>query len=163
MLFSNSKHIALQNIHHTIPAHQDWASMQGSINSVVIWIPLIDIDQDLGALQYVPGSHKEGLLSKNLVNSFGFVDKYTDEDFISQDFKIGGIFVFSSFLVHRSGNNITDNIRWSCHFRYNDLQDVNFKNRGFPHAYIYKPIDHYLDTNLNTKQLLYNYYDQNIQ
>ena len=143
VLFSNSKHIAKNKINHTVPPHQDWASMQGSINSIVVWIPLIDINKDLGSIEIIPQSHKEGLLSKEKEGSFGLVENYEEKDFISFDVKQGDIILFNSFLVHKSGNNITDNIRWSCHMRYNDLDDNSFIKRGYPHAYIYKPIDEY--------------------
>ena len=159
VLFSNSKHISKDSINHTVPPHQDWASMQGSINSIVVWIPLINIDQKLGSIALVPGSHKEGLLAKKKSGSFGMVDKYKKEDFVSFDVKQGDIILFNSFLVHKSGNNNTDNIRWSCHMRYNDLDDKTFIERGYPHSYIYKPVDEYLTPEFDTKTGINNYYD----
>ena len=51
VLFSNNKDIAKSNLNHTVPPHQDWASMQGSINSIVVWLPLNDINQDLEQYQ----------------------------------------------------------------------------------------------------------------
>tara|TARA_Y100000768_G_C23891029_1_gene640139 strand:+ start:286 stop:1101 length:816 start_codon:yes stop_codon:yes gene_type:complete len=157
VLFSNSKHISKNKINHTVPPHQDWASMQGSINSIVVWIPLIDINQELGSIKLVPKSHKEGLLSKEKEDSFGLVKNYKETDFISFDVKQGDIILFNSFLVHKSGNNITDNIRWSCHMRYNDLDDTSFIKRGYPHSYIYKPIDEYLTPEFDTKKEINNY------
>jgi phytanoyl-CoA hydroxylase len=157
VLFSNSKHIAKNKINHTVPPHQDWASMQGSINSIVVWIPLIDINKDLGSIEIIPKSHKEGLLSTEKEGSFGLVENYKETDFISFDVKQGDIILFNSFLVHKSGNNITDNIRWSCHLRYNDLDDNSFIKRGYPHAYIYKPIDEYLTPKFDTKKYINNY------
>ena len=157
VLFSNSKLIAKNNINHTVPPHQDWASMQGSINSIVVWIPLIDINQDLGSIAFVPKSHKEGLLSNEKKESFNIINKYKENEFISFDIKQGDIILFNSFLVHKSGNNITNNIRWSCHMRYNDLEDKSFIKRGYPHSYIYKPIDEYLTPDLDTKKEINDY------
>lgn len=137
--FFNSKHLATNDIYHTVPAHQDWKSMQGSLNSVVLWFPLMNISKELGALQVVPGSHTRGLLTSSVVEGFGLVDCYKDEDFISAELDAGDALLFNSFLVHRSGINITDSIRWSCHFRYNDMSDSDFIERKFPHPYIYKP------------------------
>ena len=162
VLFSNNKLIAKNSINHTVPPHQDWASMQGSINSIVVWIPLIDINQDLGSIALVPGSHKEGLISNQKINNFGMVDKYIDSDFISYDVEPGDILLFNSFLVHKSGNNITNSIRWSCHMRYNDLDDSSFIERGYPHAYIYKPIEEYLTPNFNSQKEI-NKYLNNLQ
>jgi ectoine hydroxylase-related dioxygenase (phytanoyl-CoA dioxygenase family) len=51
----------------------------------------------------------------------------------------GDALFFSTFLVHQSGTNVTDRIRWSCHFRYNNLSEPTFVARGFPHPYLYRP------------------------
>jgi ectoine hydroxylase-related dioxygenase (phytanoyl-CoA dioxygenase family) len=139
-------------MNHTVPAHQDWASMQGSINGMVAWIPLVDIDQELGSIKVVPGSHRRGLQSEQKSGSFGLVHGYNEDDFVSFDMKQGDIILFNSFLVHKSGNNTTDGTRWSCHMRYNDLAEKSFIARGYPHAYIYKPIDEYLTPGFDTKK-----------
>jgi len=161
VLFSNSKYIAKNDINHTVPPHQDWASMQGSINSIVVWVPLLDISQDLGSLCFVPKSHKLGLLSKTKYNSFGLVDYFSNNDFISLDFEQGDVLFFSAFLVHKSGNNITNNIRWSVHFRYNDLNEKTFIDRRFPNPYIYRPIEDYIHPDFDTKKEI-NYYLKNL-
>jgi len=150
VLFSNCKDLSLSSINHTVPPHQDWASMQGSINSVIVWFPLVDIPIELGPVCVVPGSHTNGLISTEKKENFGLVE--TDMKYIQYKVNRGDALLFSSFLVHKSGDNITDNIRWSCHFRYNDLMDSSFIDRGFPHAYIYRPIEEYINPNLDTKK-----------
>ena len=37
-----------------------------------------------------------------------------------------------------------------------DLNEKSFIERGYPHAYIYKPIDEYLTPDINTKQEINN-------
>ena len=71
--------------------------------------------------------------------------------------KQGDIILFNSFLVHKSGNNITDSIRWSCHMRYNDVSEKSFIERGYPHAYIYKPVNEYLTPDFDTKKEINDY------
>ena len=39
VLYFNHPKLAKQKVFHTVDAHQDWRSMQGALNSVVIWIP----------------------------------------------------------------------------------------------------------------------------
>lgn len=141
VLFFNSPHLATKEVYWRVFAHQDWRSMQGSLNSVVVWIPLHDIDCSLGALEVVPESHRLGLLATEVVERFGKVDRFADADFLPIEVEQGDLLVFSSFLVHRSGTNSTDAIRWSCHFRYNDLAEATFIERGYPHAYVYHPVD----------------------
>jgi ectoine hydroxylase-related dioxygenase (phytanoyl-CoA dioxygenase family) len=144
VLFFNSRHLATKEVYWRVFAHQDWRSMQGSLNSVVVWIPLHKIDRDLGALEIVPESHRLGLLSTEVVERFGKVERFTDADFQPVEVEQGDLLVFSAFLVHRSGTNSTDSIRWSCHFRYNDLAEATFIDRGYPHSYVYHPVDELL-------------------
>lgn len=113
--------------------------MQGSLDAVVVWIPLLDIDAPLGALEIVPESHKRGLLAPELINGFGKVDQFKDEDFMPVEVELGDALFFNAFLVHRSGINETQSIRWACHFRYNNLAEETFVERGYPHPYIYRP------------------------
>lgn len=141
VMFFNHPKLSKEKVFYKVDSHQDWRSMQGSLNSVVIWVPLIDINKDLGALEILPGSHKLGLITDNVHYGFGMV-KLTDEqkkNLMTVEVKKGDALLFSSFLVHQSGNNITDRPRWSCHFRYNDLEEETFINRRFAHPYIYKP------------------------
>jgi len=137
VLFFNHKKLAKDSVYHTIPPHQDWSSMQGSENSIVVWVPLVDVNNSLGALKVAPGSHQKGLQATEEFHSFGLVRD--DYEFIDVEAKLGDALFFSSYLVHQSGNNVEKNkIRWSCHFRYNDLKDKDFINRGYPHPYIYR-------------------------
>ena len=115
--------------------------MQGSLDSVVVWIPLTAIGKSLGALEIVPGSQRRGLLTSKVEDGFGLVDAFRDDEFVPVETEVGDALFFSSFLVHRSGNNVTSSIRWSCHFRYNNLDEETFIRRGYPHPYIYKPDD----------------------
>lgn len=141
VLFFNSRHLATKEAYWKTPPHQDWRSIQGSLNSLVLWLPLVDIDKSLGALEIVPGSHLRGLLSTRLDESFGVVDDIAEEEWVPVPVSAGDGLLFSTFLIHRSGNNTTRSIRWSCHFRYNDLAEDSFIKRRYPHTYLYKPKD----------------------
>lgn len=133
--------------------------MQGSLDSIVVWVPLADVDVKLGALEVVPGSHKLGLMTTEVVNSFGKVDQFGDADFVSVEAAQGDVLFFSSFLVHRSGVNVTDSIRWSCHFRYNNLAEQTFIERGYPHAYLYKPLDDLITPDFPSKELIDKFFE----
>lgn len=121
------------------PFHQDWRSVQGSLNCIVLWIPLIDIIPRMGSITYIPGSHKEGLLPTQKHPWFREISsKYTEkfkdtEQIISK----GDGFMFSSFLVHKSKENNSKKIRVSLQFRYNDLSEENYIKRGYPCNYIH--------------------------
>ncbi|MBI3511402.1 MAG: phytanoyl-CoA dioxygenase family protein [Bacteroidetes bacterium] len=155
IIFFNSKFLAKMEGHYKTPAHQDWRSMQGSLNSVVVWMPLVPIDKDLGAVEFVPGSHRHGLLESEKDDWYRHVNnaEITENSFVPAEVEPGDMVLFSAFLVHRSGNNITDRIRWSMHFRYNDVLDPSFAQRSFPHPYvIYRPEQEIITPGFPTKE-----------
>ncbi|WP_025765193.1 phytanoyl-CoA dioxygenase family protein [Dyadobacter tibetensis] len=126
--------------HWKLDAHQDWRTGQGSLDSAVIWFPMVDAGADLGALQVIPGSHKWGLKESSTSGYQGGITSDLGEDaFVQTTFETGDLLLFSAFLIHQSGNNITNNIRWSVQLRYNNLDEPTFIERGYPMAYIYKP------------------------
>ena len=138
VIYFNSRHLAQSEVYYRTPPHQDWRSMQGSLNAMVVWVPLVDVNEALGALEIVPGSHRWGLLPSEQDEWYRKVAEAERFTYQSVEVAAGDALFFSSFLLHRSGNNITDAIRWSCHFRYNDLSEETFIARRYAHPYIYK-------------------------
>jgi hypothetical protein len=142
VLYFNSPRLARKEVYNRLEPHQDWRSMQGSLDSIVVWVPLVDVDRSLGALEVLPGSHRGGLLPAEMEDGYGRLAEPMDRSsFVPIEVVRGDALVFSTFLVHQSGNNVTDGIRWSCHFRYNNLSESTFIARGLPHPYIYKPME----------------------
>jgi phytanoyl-CoA hydroxylase len=139
VLYFNSRHLAKSEVYYKSPPHQDWRSMQGSLNAMVVWVPLAHVPRELGALEIIPGSHIWGLQDSREDDWYRRIEGLRDEQYESVEINVGDVLFFSAFLVHRSGNNVTDSIRWSCHFRYNDLEESTFVTRKYPNPYIYKP------------------------
>jgi phytanoyl-CoA hydroxylase len=139
MMF-NSRHLAKKQDYWKLGAHQDWRGGQGSLDSIVMWFPLVDCDTALGGLQVLPGSHKRGLFAGTDVDYISSIEEELPEDeFVGLELEAGDILIFSTFTVHRSGNNVTPHIRWTSQFRFNNLTEDTFVDRGFPLPYIYKP------------------------
>ncbi len=140
VMYFNHERLAKKEVYWKLSAHQDWRSMQGSLDSVVVWIPLVDVDESLGALEIIPGSHKWGLLEAEMADGYGQLEEeITASEMAPVEVEKGDALFFSSFLAHQSGTNVTDHIRWSCHFRYNNLREASFVERGYPHPYLYQP------------------------
>jgi len=139
VLYFNSRHLAKSEVYYKSPPHQDWRSMQGSLNAMVVWVPLADVPRELGALEIIPGSHIWGLQDSREDEWYRRIEGLRDQQYQSVAINAGDVLFFSAFLVHRSGNNVTDSIRWSCHFRYNDLEEPTFVSRKYPNPYTYKP------------------------
>ncbi|MPR33862.1 phytanoyl-CoA dioxygenase family protein [Salmonirosea aquatica] len=145
--------------HWKLDAHQDWRTGQGSLDSTVIWFPMVEAGAEIGALQVIPGSHKSGLLEANTSGyQGGITATLKEEDFVQTEFRAGDVLIFSAFLVHQSGNNVTRNIRWSVQLRYNNLAEPTFIERGYPMAYIYKPEPDLVTPNFPTPQQLKDLY-----
>jgi len=109
------------------PPHQDYVYNQGSLNSITIWTPLQDIEKDLGPLEIIPGSHLDGkvLTKSKLVKDANLAE------YIQVPLKVGQMLVFSQFLHHISGINISNKIRFSLQMRYNDIQSKEWGKRYF--------------------------------
>ena len=105
----------------------------------MIWVPLVDVPRELGALEIIPGSHLWGLQDSREDEWYRSINGPGDEQYQSVEISAGDALFFSAFLVHRSGDNVTDSVRWSCHFRYNDLDEPTFVDRKYPNPYVYKP------------------------
>ncbi len=119
------------------PPHQDWRTMQGSLDGCVIWLPLTAIDAASYPLEVVPGSHRQGLLDTvphpvtPAVNDTGV----RDEDYVPVMVEPGDVVAFSGFLVHRTGAQGDQRIRLALSLRYNNLVEPSFIERGYktPH------------------------------
>jgi len=142
-LFFNHRKLSNNTTVWKKPPHQDWRTTQGSLDSMIIWVPLMDIYDETGPLEIIPESHKLGLLNYKYSDNYHVIDdqQLKSDNFISVELKKGDALFFSTLLIHRSGNNTSEKIRWSCHFRYNNLNDQSFIERGFPHSYIYGPME----------------------
>jgi hypothetical protein len=137
VMFFNHPKLAKQITYYKTPPHQDWPSMESSLDSLVVWVPLVDVNKENGSLIIYPESHKNGILPFTTNN--GFAEVKTDGIRIQPDVNMGDIVIFSTLLVHESGDIVNDSIRWSCHFRFTNMLDSDYINRGFPNPYIYKP------------------------
>jgi hypothetical protein len=151
MSFSSSR-LAVNDMYWKVPAHQDWHSMQGSLDALTVWTPLVNVPPELGPLEVVPGSHLQGVLDSD--------DNTTllkrEHDFISLPMNKGDVLFMSTFLIHRSGHNRSDHIRLSTHFRYDNATESTFISRNFPHHFIDKRKEGMLYPNFPTSEDLTN-------
>ncbi len=139
--FFNSRFLDNTGHYWKLGSHQDWRSSQGSLDSVTLWYPYVDCNKSLGALEVIPGSHFNGLLEAGDVDYYSEIksDQINESEFVSVEMNKGDLLIFNSFLVHRSGTNVTDRVRWSSQLRYNNLNEKSFIKRNMPNPYIYKP------------------------
>ena len=127
--------------YHRTPPHQDWRSVQGSIDALVAWVPLVPTGPESNPLEVAPGSHRLGLLP-SAPHPFGTTvagGRIPDAAFVPLEASPSDVVVFSMFLVHRTGLSKQPGVRWAASYRYNNLDEPGFVARGYPNPYIYKP------------------------
>lgn len=120
-----------------LPTHQDWPAMQGSLDAVVVWIPLVDITPGKFPLEVIPTSHKKGLLPFKKEKGYAHTEPmcYDDESFVPLSVPKGSIVLMSSFLLHRTSYEGEDNtIRLACSARYDNAMEPSYIDRGYPTA-----------------------------
>ncbi len=122
------------------PPHQDWRSVQGSLDGITVWTPLFDVGLNDYPLEVVPGSHLQGLLDStaDMPNYRVRPELYSEADFRPLELKAGDAVVFSGFLLHRTGETGGESVRVSLSFRFNNVAEPSFVRRGYPDRYIYR-------------------------
>lgn len=127
--------------YHKTPPHQDWRSIQGSLDSVVVWVPFTAVGPGHYPLEVLPGSHRRGL-APSVEDAFGHrvADGIVeDADFKALDVRRGDAVVFSTLLVHRTGEDGGPEARFAASFRFNNALEPSFVARGYPNPYVYRP------------------------
>jgi ectoine hydroxylase-related dioxygenase (phytanoyl-CoA dioxygenase family) len=126
--------------------HQDWPSVQGSLDGLVAWIPLCKVEADSFPLEIVPGSHRRGLRGPHDGNTADkwVVREYADSAFVPIDVEPGDVVFFSNFTVHRSGlAGPARHMRIACSSRYDNGSEPTFIERAYPTAYtrgVHRPL-----------------------
>jgi phytanoyl-CoA hydroxylase len=132
--------LRIENGYHKTPAHQDWRSVQGSLDGVTLWLPLYDVGLDDYPLEVVSGSHRRGLLP-SVDDAFGhrIADGLVPEDaFRPLPLRRGDVVLFSGFLVHRTGARGGDRVRVALSYRFNNAAEPSYIERNYPIPYVYR-------------------------
>lgn len=136
----------LANMPHDDPylyvPHQDITYNSGSLNSITIWVPLQDVPESAGPLEFVAGSHQRGIIeapkwlsrrhfSESDLAASKIGKLYKDSDYVSVPLEVSQVVAFSQFLVHRSGMNRGEAIRFTLQYRFRDLASKEYATRNF--------------------------------
>jgi ectoine hydroxylase-related dioxygenase (phytanoyl-CoA dioxygenase family) len=105
-------------------------------NGIVVWIPLVNIEEKIGPLQAAIGSHKEGFLEPKIFKKKGFstqkkvpsqyIKKYQNK-LISIKLNAGDAIFMHMNTFHRSGKNLSNLFRLSIVSRYHDVSKKDFR------------------------------------
>lgn len=117
-----------------LPMHQEiFGQMSKSL--VTLWCPLTNVSKYNGTLNLIPGSHKDGVLKHTFykVNGKKYhgVQKrlFDEKKIISLKLKAGDAVLFDPYLIHGSGKNNSNKIRWTFVSRYNAISGIEYLNK----------------------------------
>lgn len=119
--------------------HQDFPSIQGSLDGIVIWTPLTDIDTENYPLEVIPGSHLKGLYPSIEHNDSTWEvskEAYSESEFVPVEVNVGDVIFMSYFTVHRtSARGTKGKLRIAASTRFDNPDEKTYQNRAYPTAY----------------------------
>ena len=133
-----SDQLRIPNGYFGVGPHQDFPSVQGSLDAVMMWLSLFDVPTQGYPVQFIPGSHKRGIWPSKVTEHSVEVlpEAFTDADFVSVPVAQGDLLVFNGFTVHRSAvNDDRSGLRIAASIRYDNTQEYTYVDRLFPSAY----------------------------
>jgi len=124
--------------------HQDYPYVMDSLDAVIFWIPLQDVDETNGALTVALGSHHAGVQKLVLIdpdnkeNNKQKMMKMADSDAASKfpqmqvPARLGDALVFNTLLLHASGANTSDRARFTLQVRFGNFLHPKAIEKGWP-------------------------------
>lgn len=102
--------------------HQDHFYVRGNTEVITAWAPMQDTRWDRGCLMVMPRSHAEGVIPHDLpVGKKNVPSNIFDREVRFVEMMKGDLLLFSALLMHSSGLNISDSIRYSIQARFTPL------------------------------------------
>ncbi len=104
----------------TTPAHQDFPHIQGTTETLSLWLPLGDCPAAMGGLAIARGSHKDGVRDFTVSSGAGgmAVTDPLDGSWVAGPLEAGDALIFHSLTVHKGLPNLSDRLRLSLDNRY---------------------------------------------
>jgi ectoine hydroxylase-related dioxygenase (phytanoyl-CoA dioxygenase family) len=129
--------LKIPNGYHKSPPHQDWRSMQGSLDSIVMWMPTVPVVATSHPLEVAPRSHLMGLLATvdHIMTPTVADPRVTEQSFVPLPVEPGDVIVFSSFMVHRTGEQGDGSVRVAFSTRFNNAREPSYVKRAYPTPY----------------------------
>ncbi len=119
--------------------HQDYLSVQGSLDGLVGWIPLTAVGETDFPMEVIPGSHRKGLVQEvDVVAGSGSRIRsgvFGDAPMVAVKANPGDLVLMSLFTAHRTRTENCHGLRIALSTRFDNGSEPTFVARGFPTAY----------------------------
>lgn len=103
-----------------LPPHQDGPYSQHLRDFLTVWVPLVDIDQQVGGLIMFNGSHRDGVVEHGASGPWSFGVSNAPEKYSRThvEMKVGDALMFPSLTIHGSAPQLSKTQhRYSIDFR----------------------------------------------
>jgi len=104
----------------TTPSHQDFPHIQGTAETMSLWLPLGDCPAGMGGIAIARGSHKDGVRDFTVSNGAGAMEVIDplEGSWVAGPLEAGDVLIFHSLTVHKGLPNLTNRLRISLDNRY---------------------------------------------
>lgn len=119
---------------HLTPSHQDHFFIRQTNRFRTAWIPLMNIEREVGGLALAARSHQSGLLEHvEHETAYSYVFRGRKQrgvplerivqEWLTTDYRPGDLLIFHSLMIHRALPNTSDRIRLSLDARYQPISE----------------------------------------
>jgi phytanoyl-CoA hydroxylase len=113
----------------------DSGTSVNAFRMINVWTPLVPARPENGCMQFIPGTHKLGVVphesKKHYLEIAGDILEPLLQNAVDVILDPGDIVLFNNLLFHQGQPNLSATIRWSIDWRYQDLtQPTNRKEEG---------------------------------
>lgn len=104
----------------------------GQLRMINVWSPLVPARRQNGCMQFVPGTHKLGVVPHETREFYlEIADEYLkprEASAIDVELDPGDIVLFHNLLFHRGLPNLSQSVRWSFDWRYQDATQETMRS-----------------------------------
>lgn len=139
ILFVMSEELRIRDGYFGLNPHQDFPSVQGSLDGMVVWVPLVDVGKDNFTMEVIPGSHRLGLVRNvnHTRNGWEIASECREDAFLPVEAVVGDVVFMSVFTIHRSSSRgLPNRLRLALSTRFDNGSEPTFIDRCYPTAYV---------------------------
>jgi len=124
-----------ENKRTEVPWHQDAGYTSGNsdiLRMMNVWTPLVPVNRRNGCMEFVPESHRNGVVQHNKDQHYLRIQNDALSPLIKRAIPIEinpkDVVIFSNLLFHRGLPNKSNHVRWSIDFRYQDATQPTLRS-----------------------------------
>lgn len=114
-----ARYVLPQFEYAAVPVHQDLSYNQHMKNFVTVWLPLVPIDAQCGGVEIFEGRPNQQVPLEPIGSPFWFEPAQTEgKTLLRFEANPGDVLFLDPYVLHQSGLNKSDRIRFSIDYRF---------------------------------------------